>query len=61
MDIDFNKLAAMPKFEGHNSRSLHSLYQSMQDMVIKQGGDDGGAGGGVLEDQQKDRQDSKAG
>ena len=33
-DIEFDKLAAMTKFEGHNSTSLSSLYASMMVNVI---------------------------
>ena len=33
-DIEFDKLAALPKFEGHNSTSLYRLYQSMMGNVI---------------------------
>ena len=34
MDIEFDKLADLPKFEGHNGTSLCRLYQSMLGNVI---------------------------
>jgi len=34
VDIEFDKLAAMPKFEGHNSISLLSLYAIMMGAVM---------------------------
>merc|ERR1712037_890898 len=28
-DVEFDKLARLPQFEGHNSKSLHKMYDNM--------------------------------